>query len=67
MGVAMQNVSPEYLNAEITSKPGGRLHRLIAMLYDTYFDDLTDERIAELEASVERFRWMNANCERVSP
>lgn len=60
-----QRISNEYLNRALTLNPGDRLHRLVAMLLDTYYDDLTDERIAELEDSVERFRWMNASGERV--
>ena len=61
----MQRIADEYLNSVITLSPGDRFHRLIAMLGDTHYDDVTDERIAELEASVERWRWMNAAGERV--
>ena len=61
-----QKIAPEYLEQEITLKPGERLHRLVALLYDTYYDDLTDDRIAELEAAVERFRWCNADGKRVA-
>lgn len=61
----MQKIDPQYLNGPITSAPGDRLHRLIAMLFDTYYDDLTDERIAELERRIGDFRWMNAAGQRV--
>ncbi len=61
----MQHIDPEYLNSELKVEPGNRLHRLVAMLIDTYYDDLTDERIAELEEHVARFRWMNASGKRV--
>lgn len=61
----MQKVATEYLNSELKVKPGDRLHRLVAMLFDTYYDDLTEERIADLEAQVETFRWMNANGTRL--
>jgi len=60
-----QKVSDEYMRRELVSRPGERLHRLIAMLHDTWYDDLTDERIAELERQVESFRWLNASAERV--
>lgn len=61
----MSRIAPEYLNDKLTVEPGDRLHRLVAMLFDTYIDDLTDERIAELEAHVAQFRWCNANGKRV--
>lgn len=61
----MQKIAPEYLNKTIRIEPGNRLHRLAAMLVDTWCDDLTDERIAELERHVESFRWMNASAERI--
>jgi hypothetical protein len=60
-----QSIAPEYLNEKLELKPGDRLHRLVAMLFDTYYDDLTDERLAELERQVETFRWMNAAGNRV--
>lgn len=61
----MANIDPEYLNQRLTLDPGNRLHRLVAMLFDTYYDDLTDQRISELEQHVEQFRWMNASGKRV--
>lgn len=61
----MQHINPEYLNTELKVKPGDRLHRLVAMLFDTYYDDLTEARIAELEEHVAQFRWMSASGKRV--
>ena len=61
----MQYIDPEYLNNKLEVKPGSRLHRLVAMLFDTYYDDLTEARIAELEEHVARFRWMSASGKRV--
>lgn len=61
----MQFIDPEYLDKPLTLKPGTRLHRLVALLFDTYCDDLTDARIEEIEQQVERFRWMNASGQRV--
>ena len=61
----MQRVSDEYENQELRVKPGDRLHRVVAMLFDTYCDDITDERLAEIENVIESFRWMNASGERV--
>ena len=60
-----QPIAPEYLNEKLELKPDSRLHRLVAMLFDTYYDDLTKERIAELERQVEAFRWMNAAGKRI--
>jgi|TARA_R110001583_G_scaffold32107_10_gene110090 hypothetical protein len=62
-----QKIAAEYLNETLSVEPGNRLHRLVALLFDTWYDDLTDERIAELEQHVESFRWMNASAERVDP
>lgn len=65
-GDAPQWIDPEYLNRELRLRPGDRLHRLVAMLFDTYIDDLTDDRIAELEEHVAQFRWMSAGGKRVN-
>lgn len=56
----MQTIAPEYANEKLTVAPGSRLHRLVALMFDMYIDDLTDERIAELERQVESWRWCNA-------
>lgn len=61
----MHTIDENYLNKELVSKPGQRLHRLIAMLFDTYCDDLTEARIEELQDHVAQFRWMNAKGDRV--
>lgn len=61
----MQRISDEYLKKTLVIEPGCRLHRLVAMLHDTWYDDLTDERISELIRHVESFRWLNASAERV--
>ncbi len=60
-----RRIAPEYLHADFRVRPGDRLHRLIAMLHDTYFDVLSDERLADLEEELVRFRWMNAAGERL--
>lgn len=59
-------IASEYADKPITLVPGqSRLHGLVALLCDTYIDDLTDERIHELEALAQSWRWMNAAGERV--
>ena len=58
-------IAPEYADQELRVKPDSRLHRLVAMLFDTYIDDLSEERIAELERHVESFRWCNAAGKRI--
>jgi len=60
----MQPIQDEYM-CDLKVEVGTRLHRLVAMLFDTYYDDLTDEHIADLERQVESFRWMNAAGERI--
>jgi hypothetical protein len=61
----MQKIAPEFLCQTHIIKPGDRFHRLIALMTDTYYDDLTDARIEALEAQVESFRWCNANGDRL--
>jgi hypothetical protein len=60
--MAALDISPEYGEAPITLKPySSRLHRLVAILADTYYDDLTDDRIAQLETLAQSWRWMGAD------
>lgn len=61
----MPLIHERYAFQQITVKPGDRLHRLVAILCDTHYDDLTDDRIAELEQHAQSWRWMNADGERV--
>jgi len=61
----MQKIADDYMLATFTIIPGERLHRIMALLHDTYFDDLTDARITEIEQFIERFRWCNADGQRV--
>jgi len=62
----MQAIAPEYLNKTFTIEPGDRFHRLISLMTDTWYDDLTDHKIKELEQMVESVRWMNAKAERIT-
>lgn len=60
------DIAPEYADAPITLKPfSSRLHRLVAILCDTYYDDLTDDRIAQLEGLAQSWRWMGADGRRL--
>ena len=63
---ALKPVAAEYLMDEIRLKPGDRLHRLVARLGDTYFDDLSDDRIAELEQMADTFRLTHADGTRIA-
>lgn len=60
-----QKISAEFANETFRIKPGDRFHRLIALLTDNHYDDVTDQRIEDLERHVESWRWMNAAGERV--
>jgi hypothetical protein len=60
------DIAPEYADAPIRLKPGDRLHRLVAILADTWYDDLTDDRIAQLEALAQSWRWMGADARRLN-
>jgi hypothetical protein len=57
----LKPVADEYLRSVIQLKPGSRLHRLMARLADTYIDDLTDDRIVELERLADTFRITHAD------
>lgn len=60
----MKPIAPEYLAQTHEVKPGDRFHRLIARMTDTYFDDLSDDRIEELERTVDEWRWCHADATR---
>lgn len=62
---ALKPVADEYMRDEISLKPGDRLHRLVARLFDTYYDDLSDDRIIELEALADSFRITHASGQRL--
>lgn len=62
----LKPVSGDYLRDNISLKPGDRLHRLVARLADTYIDDLTDDRIIQLEAYADTFRLTHADGSRLS-
>lgn len=55
-------IAAEYMNRRIEFEPGDRLHRLAARLCDTHYDDLTAERIEQLERKLDEWRWMHADA-----
>jgi hypothetical protein len=61
----MAEVAARYAHEPLMLKPGNRLHRLVSILFDTHYDDLTDDRIQQLEQLALSWRWMNADGERV--
>jgi hypothetical protein len=60
----LKPIDGTYLLDVIRLSPGDRLHRLVARLGDTYIDDLTDDRIVELERMADGFRVTHASGER---
>ena len=60
----MKPVAPEYLTKTHEVKPGEPLHRLLSRLIDTYYDDLSEDRIEELERKVDEWRWCHADATR---
>lgn len=52
----LKPVDGSYLRDGIRLSPGDRLHRLVARLFDTHIDDLTEERILDLERLADSFR-----------
>lgn len=61
----MVRIAPQYEFDTLQVEPGNRLHRLMSILFDTYYDDLTESRIQQLEDLAVSWRWMNADGERV--
>lgn len=57
----LKPVADQYLRSDINLKPGTRLHRLVARILDTHYDDLTDGRIVELERLADAFRITHAD------
>jgi hypothetical protein len=66
MAPDLKPVDETYLRDELRLRPGNRLHRLVARLFDTYIDDLSDERIVEIERMVDTVRITNASGRRLS-
>lgn len=65
MASELKPIADEYLRDVIKLEPGrSRLHRLVARLADTYIDDLSDERIIELERLADTFRITHADGRR---
>ena len=60
----MKPIAPEVLAQTHEVKPGDRLHRLISRMADTYCDDLSEDRIEELERQVDEWRWCHADASR---
>ena len=71
MAVALKPISDEYLRAELRLRPenerrcADRLHRLVARLFDTHIDDLTDERVNQIEEFIDAFRITHADGRRL--
>lgn len=63
---ALKPVADDYLRDVIKLNPGDRLHRLVARLGDTWIDDLSDERIVELEQLADTFRITHASGARLN-
>lgn len=65
MSDRLKPINEEYLRADQRLRPGDRLHRLVCRLADTYYDDLDEQRIEELERKVDEWRWMHADGSRM--
>ena len=61
MTAKLKEVSRDYLTETHVIKPGDRLHRLVSRLADTYYDDLSEDRIVELELHADTFRLTHAD------
>lgn len=60
----LKPVAADYLGQIIILKPGDRLHRLVARIADTWYDDLPEDRIIELERLADEFRLTHADGSR---
>ena len=65
MSAPLKPISEEYLRSEHRLRPGDRFHRLVSRMSDMWFDDISDERIEELERKVDEWRWMQADGTRI--
>lgn len=65
MTPVLKPIAANYLGETRILKPGDRLHRLVARLVDTYIDDLTDDRIVEIERLADQFRLTHADGSRL--
>lgn len=54
-------VKASFLAVELSSVPGTRFHRLMARLFDTHVDDLTEDRIDALERQLDAWRATHAD------
>lgn len=61
----LKPVSTDYVRDVFTLRPGDRLHRLVARMSDTHIDDLSDERIIEIERLADTFRITHADGKRL--
>lgn len=52
----MKPIAAGYRFAAVTARPGDRLHRLFARLADTHVDDVSDDRVDELERLIDGWR-----------
>lgn len=64
MSAPLKPVADEYLLETHIIKPRDRIHRLVSRMADTHYDDLTDDRIEQLERQVDEWRWMHADTTR---
>lgn len=60
----LKPVAAEYLHETHVIQPRDRLHRLVSRLADTPYDDLTQDRIEQLERMADEWRWMHADATR---
>lgn len=52
----LKPIHRDYRAADILFRPSDRLHRLAARLLDSHVDDLTDDRVDEIERLLDSFR-----------
>lgn len=60
----LKPIDETYARSQIVLRPGDRLHRVVQRLADTYIDDLTDDRILEVERLIDSYRLTHASGER---
>lgn len=65
MSAPLKPIADDFLRHPHTIKRGDKLYRLISRMSDMHYDDLTEERVEQLERTVDEWRWMNAAGERL--
>ncbi len=52
----LKPIAKKYAAKRMVVTPGERLHRLVARLFDTHVDDMTDAQLENIERAIDELR-----------